>query len=111
MAMDIRRGLQAGIESALEQPAPPSKPKTPHLSARRALLVGAGLMTAGRLMARSRASGIVESLQQRLADGYHAEEDEDFDEEPEAEEDEEQVRPRTRRRTRPRTRGRTKSRA
>jgi hypothetical protein len=91
MAADLNRILQAAAKAVLEDQAPDSggrsSKKSKGLTAPRALLIGAGVFTAGRLLVRGRANGLVEGIQQRLADftdqdaeGYD-EGEEDFDEE------------------------------
>lgn len=112
MGIDMRRPLIAAIEAALDE-INSSPPQKKHKGgAGRALLVGAGLVTAGRLAMSARGRGLLESLQERLPteaiphmhgddesreddaefDEPEDEEDEDFDdeadEEPEGEEDE-----------------------
>jgi hypothetical protein len=108
MAIDMRRVVLAAVQAALEEPDPGAgrqkKKKKKRLSGGRAVLIGAGLMTAGRLAASGRGRGMLESLQQRLVDeddpddGAAEEEyldaeadeefDEEFDEDPEAEAEE-----------------------
>ena len=87
MPIDMRRVLLAAIQAALEEPSPaPPRPKSRRPKGR-ALVLGAGLMTAGRLVARSRGHEIVEVVQRHLDDarefvlGDHvdAEADEEFD--------------------------------
>jgi hypothetical protein len=80
MAIDMRRVILAAVQAGLEEPAP--KPKKKLLPARRALLIGAGMATIGRVALRTRGDGIVDAIQQRVAalggDDY---EDEEFDDE------------------------------
>lgn len=66
--VDIRKIIRAAAEAALEEPAADSKPKKRRLSSGRALILGAGLMTAGRLAARGRVGNMIGSLENRLAD-------------------------------------------
>jgi hypothetical protein len=109
MAIDLRRTLLAAAEAALEDALGDSKPsngkqrKQPHLKGGRALLLGAGLMTVGRLAVAARGSGALDSIRERLAeyeavhlgrggeefdeDEPEAEWDEDFDDEEEPEAD------------------------
>jgi hypothetical protein len=108
--MDLNRVIQAAAEAALQGPSSSSNGKKDSgqgkkrgLSMPRAFLIGAGVVTAGRLVAGSRGRDLLENLQDRLIEFEHEhfpsddeqEEpygDEDFDqeepEEPEAEEDE-----------------------
>ena len=83
--VDIRKVLRAAAEAALEEPPSPVKSKKRRLSTGRALLLGAGVVTAGRVLAR-RGDGLLPSLQGRLAD-LGAEPDADV-EEPDLEDDE-----------------------
>jgi phosphopantothenoylcysteine synthetase/decarboxylase len=79
MPIDLRKALRAAVEAALEDPTP-DVTKKPRLSTGRALLVGAGLMAAGRLALGHRGQNMLESLQQRLAEnGGHGDEVEDED--------------------------------
>ena len=128
MAIDIRRAVQAVMEAALREPTPPPQAKQTRLTSGRAVLVGAGLVTAGRVATRGRGRGIVASLRQRLDDAHvddeldqHPDEDagddydEDYyqpepeepqeDEEDEPEEDEPEDRPKHRSASRSRGRG------
>jgi hypothetical protein len=101
MPIDMRRVALAAVQAALEDPSPGStknrQKKKSHLSTGRALILGAGLVTAGRVVAGGRGREMLESLQHRVGqngdaddeDYVDAEGDEDFDEEPEAEEDSE----------------------
>ncbi len=127
MAADLRSIVLNMALNALKhsraQPQSFPVPKRAHLSTGRAMLLGAGLATAGRALASERGRDLVGSLRERLGEhagnGYEdeekfdepeGEEDEDFEDEeadePEAEEDEdfEEERPRRRRRTRSRSR-------
>jgi hypothetical protein len=91
--VDIRKVLRAAAEAALEEPSPATS-KKPRLSTGRALLLGAGAITAGRLLAR-RGDGVLQSLQGRLAglgsqpdvDEEELEDDEVLEEGPDAEAD------------------------
>lgn len=91
MAIDWRRSLAAAIESALESPPqPPAAParKKPRLSGGRAVLLGAGLFTAGRFAMRGRGRDLLESLQDRLEGvgvgvGGGSEPEDDYDDEAE----------------------------
>ena len=52
MAIDMRRVAGAALEAAIREATPPPKPeKKRRLSSGRALLLGAGLATAGRIAA------------------------------------------------------------
>jgi hypothetical protein len=96
---DLNRILQAAAQAVLEDQASGSNERSPKkrkgLTTPRAMLIGAGMFTAGRLLVRGRSNGLVESLQERLtpdqdedADDY-VEDDEEFeDEEPYDEADE-----------------------
>ncbi len=68
-SVDIRKIIRAAAEAALEEPSTPDvEPKKKRrLSGRRAVLLGAGAVTAGRLLMRGRGRGVVNSLQDRLA--------------------------------------------
>ena len=89
MPIDMRRPLIAAIQAALDEvQAEPQKKKRHGVGAGRAVLLGAGIYTAGRVVARGRGRGLVEALEQRLPhqqDG--SDEDEQYDEEPEDDED------------------------
>lgn len=98
MAIDMRRVILAAVQAGLEEPASTKKPKKKLLPARRALLIGAGMATIGRVALRTRGDGIVDAIQQRVAamggDDYEDEEfddeefdDEEFDDEEEPEDD------------------------
>lgn len=98
MATDLRSVALKAAANALKQAGsggqsqPPPEPKKPALSTGKAILLGAGLATAGRALISSRGRDMVGSVRDRLQD-EHAEHEEDeyedeFDEEPEAEADE-----------------------
>jgi hypothetical protein len=106
MAIDLGRTVRQLAEAALREAAQPEpteakKPKKPLLSTGRAMLLGAGLMTAGRALASSRGRHMLGSVQEFLEehrDSPDGEEPEDFEdeepqdfqgEEPEAEGDKE----------------------
>src|SRR5947209_18990078 len=93
MPVDIRKGLQFAVESALPSRSSSRKHGTPHLGTGPALLSGAGLVTGGRLVARPLVRDLRESLQEWVSsedDEATAGQDEDFEEEePEAEEEDE----------------------
>jgi hypothetical protein len=59
--VDIRKVIRAAAEAALEEPAD-VKPKKRRRSTGRALMLGAGLMTAGGLVASARGSNVLSSL-------------------------------------------------
>jgi hypothetical protein len=102
MAVDVRRVIQAAVEAALEEPPPRKKHR---LTGGKALLLGAGLMTAGKLAVGPRGRDALDSLRQRVgelagidedADGVP--DDEDLEEELDDEEEppsEPQVQPRS----------------
>jgi len=98
MPMDMRRPLIAAIQAALDevQAEPPKKHRG--VGAGRALLLGAGLYTAGRVVVSGRGRGMMDALQQRLPDldgsGDDSDDADDVDdeydeEEPDAEADDE----------------------
>ena len=64
--IDMRRVIRAAVDAALEDPVPP--PRRKRLSTGRALLVGAGLMTAGKLVASSRGREMLGTLRDRVED-------------------------------------------
>jgi hypothetical protein len=64
--VDIRKVIRAAAEAALEDPAD-VKPNKRRLSPRRALMLGAGLMTAGGLLSGARGSNVLGSLQEGLS--------------------------------------------
>ncbi len=67
MAIDMRRVVRAAVEAALEDPVPQPRRKR-RLSSGRALLVGAGLMTAGKLAASSRGREMFGTMRDRWED-------------------------------------------
>lgn len=111
MPIDTRKVILAAVEAALADDDSDTKKKQRGrgLSAGRALLVGAGLMTVGRLAVGSRGREVMETLQERLgefedrflSDDEESEEPEDEaddeehldegDEDEESEQDEEEV--------------------
>ena len=76
MAIDTRRVILAAVEAAIDDivsatPSPPKLSKSKgrqRLPAGRALLLGAGMMTAARLATGSRGRQLLESAQERLAE-------------------------------------------
>src|SRR5437763_1034538 len=99
MAVDLQRVVKAAVDALLQQPTAQPDVKKPRrrLSGGRALLIGAGVVTAGRLVAGPKGREILESLQQRIEESDWDSEDgepegegeEDFeDEEPEGEAEE-----------------------
>jgi hypothetical protein len=70
--VDLQRILEAAVKAAVEPPvqaAPvPRKAKKRRLSTGRAMLLGAGLATAGRLVVNHKGRDILERVQQRIAD-------------------------------------------
>ncbi len=65
--IDMRRVIRAAVDAALEDPVPRPRRKR-RLSTGRALLVGAGLMTAGKLAASSRGREVFGTLRDRVED-------------------------------------------
>jgi len=65
--IDMRRVIRAAVDAALEDPVPEPRRKR-RLSTGRALLVGAGLMTAGKLVASSRGREMFGTLRDRVGD-------------------------------------------
>src|SRR5918912_1334577 len=84
MAIDIARVIRAALDAATEG-SNQIEQKSSHLPLGRAMLVGASLVTAGRLVAGSRGRDLLESLQQRIADLDDGEDEQD---QPEADSDE-----------------------
>jgi hypothetical protein len=81
MPVDIRKIVLAAAEAALQDDQTDkqkSKSKS-HLTTGRALLLGAGLMTAGKLLAGSRGRDMLGSLQERLDEHRDGSEDEEQD--------------------------------
>jgi len=67
MPIDMRRVIRAAVDAALEDPIPQPRRKR-RLSTGRVLLVGAGLMTAGKLAASSRGREMFGTLRDRVED-------------------------------------------
>jgi hypothetical protein len=99
--IDVRRVIRAAVDAALEEPVPQPRRKR-RISTGRVLLVGAGLMTAGKLAASSRGRDMFGTLRDRVegvgdrfsgSDHDLPEDEEEFDEleEFEAEEEEPQA--------------------
>ena len=65
--VDMRRVIRAAVDAALEDPAPQPKRKR-RLSGGRVLLLGAGLMTAGKLAASSRGREVFGTIRDRMED-------------------------------------------
>lgn len=65
--VDMRRVIRAAVDAALEDPVPQPKRKR-RLSGGRVLLLGAGLMTAGRLAASSRGREVFGTIRDRMED-------------------------------------------
>jgi hypothetical protein len=63
----IRAAADAALDAALEDPVPPPGRKR-RISAGRALLMGAGVMTAGKLAASSRGREVFGTLRDRVED-------------------------------------------
>ena len=67
MPIDMRRPMIAAIQAALDEvQAEPPKKKRHGVGASRALLLGAGLYTAGRVVARGHGRGLIDAIEQRL---------------------------------------------
>ena len=67
MPIDMRRVIRAAVEAALEDPAPKPRRKR-RLSSGRAFLVGAGLMTVGKLATSARGRELFGTIKDRVAD-------------------------------------------
>ena len=65
--VDIRKVIRAAAEAALEEPEADVRPKKRRHSGRRAVMLGAGLVAAGRLLAGGRGGALLGSVQDRLA--------------------------------------------
>jgi hypothetical protein len=65
--IDMRRVIRAAVDAALEDPVPEPRRKR-RLSAGRALLIGGGLVTAGKLAASSRGREMFGALRDRVGD-------------------------------------------
>ena len=90
MPIDMRRVIQTAADVALKQSQPTQQPapKKPRLSAGKAMLIGAGVGTAGRLLAGPTLRATLESLQQQIADSDLVRNLSPDNEEPEAEDEE-----------------------
>lgn len=66
MPIDLHRVLDAAVQAALKEAAAPPPPKKKRLGSGRAVLIGAGLVTAGRVAMRGRGQAMLEALQDRL---------------------------------------------
>jgi hypothetical protein len=86
--IDMRRVIRAAVDAALEDPVPQPRRKRRH-SAGRALLVGAGLMTAGKLATSSRGREMFGTLRDRVEDRFPGSDDELLEDEEELDEREE----------------------
>jgi hypothetical protein len=84
MAIDVRRVALAAADAALQSALEDSRQakrakanhgggKSKHLSPMRAVLIGAGVMTAARLALGSRGRTMLENLEQRLAEAEDGE--------------------------------------
>jgi hypothetical protein len=100
MPIDFERVIQATVDSVLDNRASASQPakgaekgKKRGLSTTRAFLIGAGAITAGRLIVGSRGRDMLGNVQQRLIDyeqtHFGSGDDEEYDDEEEEFEDEE----------------------
>ena len=94
MAIDLGQMVQAVMQATGHEEAPPA-PKKPRLSTTEAMLVGAGLLVAGRLIVGGKGHRVIEALQSngRSGDGSNDEEPatedfDEYDEEPQARDDE-----------------------
>lgn len=67
MPVDMRRVIRAAVDAALEDPVPQPQRKS-RLSGGRVLLLGAGLMTAGKLAASSRGREVFGTIRDRMED-------------------------------------------
>ena len=65
--IDMRRVIRAAVDAALEDPVPQPERKR-RLSGGRVLLLGAGLMTAGKLAASSRGREVFGTIRDRMDD-------------------------------------------
>lgn len=65
--IDVRRVIRAAVDAALEDPAPQPRRKR-RLSGGRVLLVGAGLITAGKLATSSRGREAFDTMRHRVGD-------------------------------------------
>jgi hypothetical protein len=65
--IDMRRVIRAAVDAALEDPVPQPERKR-RLSGGRVLLLGAGLMTAGKLAASSRGREVFGTIRDRMED-------------------------------------------
>lgn len=65
--IDMRRVIRAAVDAALEEPAPQPRRKR-RVPTGRVLLVGAGLMTAGKLATSSRGREMFDTLRDRVED-------------------------------------------
>jgi hypothetical protein len=102
MAVDLSQALRAAVLAALQEPAQNNGGgrgrRKPRLSAGRAFLLGAGLMTAGRLLVGHRGHDLLVRLQDQLAEPDDQAEDEEghgdeeLDDEDELGEDDEDYR-------------------
>lgn len=97
----VRKAATAALRSATGSKKRPDKPKRSHLPPGRALLLGAGLMTAGRWLLHGRGSHLTETVQQWVdevveelegdaqpEDEEYTEDDEDLEADEELDEDE-----------------------
>ena len=105
MAIDMRRVAEAAIEAAVKEAitAPEPKKKKRGLSSGRALLLGAGLATAGRIAAGPKAREMFGRVRERITDANlfgeeppdedvddeELEDEGDYEDEPDAEADDE----------------------
>lgn len=67
MPIDMRRVIRAAVEAALEDPVPQPRRKR-RLTSGRAVLLGAGLMTAGKLATSARGRELFGTIKDRVAD-------------------------------------------
>jgi hypothetical protein len=96
MPADLHRVVLAGVQAALQESRAESERNRHHLPARRALLVGAGLVTAARLATSGRGRGMLGTLQNgvtRLQDQLTGEDEYEPEDEEDIEDDEDLEQP------------------
>jgi hypothetical protein len=91
MPIDMRRVIRAAVDAALEEPVPQPRRKR-RLLRGRTLLVGAGVITAGKVAASSRGRemlGMIRSRVEDLEERFLGPDDESLEDEAELDEQEE----------------------